>query len=224
MDVYAYAFLKTPTVALDLPLGIAQRVQLVEGNQISAVVELEVDVTQLQGDDARLVQAIVAHDRTLGDLFQQQCLLPLRFGTLFRSQEALQAHLMAREREYLEKLDRFAGQGEYILKCIPKPEPEFELPESVRGKAYLLAKKQRYQASQDFRTQQAAEWDWIRTQVMDPYPEAIVSTLEDNTHRIFLLAAIQEEPLLNERVQTWQQACSAWELLLGDALPPYHFV
>lgn len=224
MEVYAYAFLKTPPVELELPLGINQGVQLVPGKQICAVVELDVDVNRLQGDDALLVQAIVAHDRTLGELFAQQCLLPLRFGTLFRSLQALQEHLVTREAEYLEKLDRFVGQGEYILKCLKRPEPESEISTEVRGKAYLLAKKQRYQATQAFQNEQAAQWDWIRRQVTQLYPEAIATELEDQSHRIFLLAPMQEEPLLYERFQEWQQTCSAWELQLGDALPPYHFV
>lgn len=224
MEVYVYAFLKTPPVELELPLGIGQSVQLVTGTQISAVVEFEVDIQRLQGDDARLVQAIVAHDRTLGELFQQQCLLPLRFGTLFRSLQALQEHLVTREEEYLEKLERFVDQGEYILKCIPRPEPEFEISTAVRGKAYLLAKKQRYQGIQAFQNEQAAQWDWMRRQVTEWYPEAIATDLEDQSHRIFLLVHKQEEPLLYERFQQWQQTCSAWELQLGDALPPYHFV
>ncbi|MCT7966773.1 GvpL/GvpF family gas vesicle protein [Laspinema sp. D1] len=224
MEVYTYAFLKTPPVELELPLGIGQLVQLVPGKQICAVVELDVDINRLQGDDALLVQAIVAHDRTLGELFQQQCLLPLRFGTLFRSLQALQEHLVTREAEYLEKLDRFVGYGEYILKCLPCPEPEFEISTEVRGKAYLLAKKQRYQATQAFQNEQSAQWDWIRGQVTQWYPQAIASDLEDQSHRIFLLVHKQEEALLYERFQEWQQTCSAWELQLGDALPPYHFV
>ncbi len=224
MEVYAYAFLKTPEVELELPLGINQWVQLVRANQICAVVEFDVDVNRLQGDDGLLVQAIVAHDRTLGELFQQQCLLPLRFGTLFRSVQALQEHLVTREAEYVEKLDRFVGQGEYILKCLKRPEPEFEISTEVRGKAYLLAKKQRYQAIQAFQNEQSAQWDWMRHQVTQWYPEAIASDLEDQSHRIFLLIHKQEEPLLYERFQAWQQTCSAWELQLGDALPPYHFV
>ncbi|MBO0351272.1 GvpL/GvpF family gas vesicle protein [Phormidium pseudopriestleyi FRX01] len=224
MEVYAYAFLKTPPVELELPLGINQLVQLVPGTEICAVVEFDVDINRLQGDDALLVQAIVAHDRTLGELFEQQCLLPLRFGTLFLSLQALQEHLVTREAEYLEKLDRLVDKGEYILKCIPRPEPESEISTEVRGKAYLLAKKQRYQATQAFQNEQSAQWDWIRRQVTELYPEAIASDLEDQSHRIFLLASIQEEPLLYERFQEWQQTCSAWELQLGEALPPYHFV
>ena len=224
MEVYTYAFLKIPTVELELPLGIGQRVQLVPGTQICAVVELDVDINRLQGDDALLVQAIVAHDRTLGELFQQQCLLPLRFGTLFRSLQALQEHLVTREGEYLEKLERFVGQGEYILKGLKRPEPELDISTEVRGKAYLMAKKQRYQATQAFQNEQAAQWDWICRQVTEWYPQAIATDLEDQSHRIFLLAPIQEEPLLYERFQEWQQTCSAWELQLGDALPPYHFV
>lgn len=224
MDIYTYAFLTTDTSDLEWPIGIQDTVQLVKAKRVSAVVETQVDLDALQDNDERLMQAVLAHDRVIGALFGQTPILPLRFGTLFGSLETLQADLAEREWEYLEKLERFAGHGQYTVKFIPLEVSASSTSSEAKGKQYLLAKKQRYQTQQSFRESQAAQWENIRSVIRTVYPGAIAPEPLDNTPRIYLLLPLQEEPLLHQRFKDWQLACPSWELQLFGALPPYDFI
>ena len=88
--IYVYALCPTPGESLSLPQGIAQPVQLLVAEGLGAIAEPEVDVAQVREDDAQLMEAVLAHDRVLGQLFAQMPLLPLRFGTQFKDLSSLQ--------------------------------------------------------------------------------------------------------------------------------------
>ena len=79
-NLYTYAFLKTPTEKLKLPVGITNPVLLITSGTLSAVVEPEVCLDTLQNDEECLIQAVLCHDRVIYELFQQTTVLPLRFG------------------------------------------------------------------------------------------------------------------------------------------------
>jgi hypothetical protein len=225
MTVYTYAFtLKGKASELELPEGIFKTVQLFSGDRVAAVVEPDVDVEALQSDDDRLLQAVLDHDRAICQLFRQTALLPLRFGTVFDSMAGLQGHLVRQEEAYFSALQRLAGKGEYALKFTPLAAPTPDMPAQTTGKAYLLAKKRRYQSLQNFRESQAAQWENIRSVITQNYPEAIAAEPRENTQRMYLLASVEEESLLHQRFRDWQSACPSWELHLEGALPPYHFL
>ncbi len=228
LRVYTYAFLKIPASPLDLPAGIAGKVQLVAGNvagnSLAALVEPGLSLEEINSDDRPLMLAVMSHDRVIREVFRQTAVLPLRFGTYFVSVEDLLAHLLARQEEYLQQLERFAGKAEYMLKFIPVLPPVSEVPSEARGKQYFLVKKQRYQAQLDFQTQQAAQWQEVQQLIAQAYPDAVAGG-EGSSHRaIYLLARRLEEPALLEQLLVWQQVCSHWELQLGEPVPPYHFM
>lgn len=223
-NFYTYAFLETPVAALELPYGIGDRVLIISNAGISALVEPEVSLESLQNDDEQLIQAVLSHDRVIRELFRQTTILPLRFGTSFTSKESLLTYLESHAQEYLEKIRQLSGKAEYILKFIPKTLDEPVITPEAGGRQYFLAKKQRYQTQQDFQIAQNTEWNQVVHLITQIYKSAIVVQPQGEEARIFLLVSRQDEPLLAEQFLTWQQACSRWELQLGLALPPYHFI
>ncbi|MDF5733107.1 MAG: GvpL/GvpF family gas vesicle protein [Rhizonema sp. PD38] len=223
-NFYTYAFLETPTAELELPVGIRDRVLLISSAGVSALVEPEISIESLQNDDERLIQAVLSHDRVMGELFRQTTVLPLRFGTCFTSKESLLTYLEFHAQEYLEKLRLLNGKAEYILKFVPRTLDEPVITPLSGGRQYFLAKKQRYQTQQDFQNIQTAQRENAVDLITQIYKSAIVVQPEGEEARIYLLVSRQDEPLLTEQFLTWQKACSHWELQLEFALPPYHFI
>lgn len=223
-NFYTYAFLETPATVFELPIGIGDRVLLISHAGVSALVEPQVFLDSLQNDDEQLIQAVVSHDRVICELFRQTTILPLRFGTSFVSKESLLTHLESHAEEYLQKLRQLNGKAEYILKFIPRTLDEPLITPEARGRQYFLAKKQRYQTQQDFQNAQTTEWDQTVHLITQIYKSAIVVQPQSEEARIYLLVSRQDEPLLAEQFLAWQKACSCWELHLGLALPPYHFI
>lgn len=222
--MYTYAFLHTPVVPLVLSTGISGILQTVEADRLLAVVEPDLTVETLQDTDERLMQAILKHDRIICDLFAQTTVLPLRFGTYFVSEEALLTHLTDRQTQYLNQLARLDGKAEYLLKLIPRREPELPLDPNLKGKDYFLAKKQRIQAQSDWQQQQQSERSNLLhylTQAGVPYQEA---ENREGTERLYLLGDRDGEEKLRILLDQWQAQYSRWELNLSGALPLYHFV
>ena len=221
---YTYAFLNTPVADLELPLGISDRIFLIDNAGISAVVEVGVPLESIQNDDEKLIQAVLSHDRVICELFRQTTVLPLRFGTSFTSEESLLTHLESHGEEYLKKLHQLDGKSEYILKFIPQAPEEPTIVNETGGKQYFLAKKQRFKTQQDFYNLQAAEWDNAVEQITEIYKSASVVKPENEAARIYIFVSIEEENILAEQFITWQKVCPRWELQLTEALPPYHFI
>jgi hypothetical protein len=136
----------------------------------------------------------LTHDRILCELFNQTTIFPLRFGTIFRSSADLIAHLNQRQKEYLTKLNQFEGKAEYTLKVLPLDAPVPKTDPQAKGKAYLLAKKQRFSIVQEFQTQQNREWENLQQANLKAPP----------INRVYLLIPKHEEPRLLEHLQTWQ--------------------
>ena len=223
-NFYTYAFLNTPVADLELPLGISDRIFLIDNAGISAVVEVGVPLESIQNDDEKLTQAVLSHDRVICELFRQTTVLPLRFGTSFASKESLLTHLESHGEEYLKKLHQLDGKSEYILKFIPQTPEEPTIANETGGRQYFLAKKQRFKTQQDFYNLQAAEWDNAVEQITEIYKSAIVVKPENEAARIYICVNLEEENILAEQFITLQKACPRWELRLTEALPPYHFI
>lgn len=221
---YTYAFLNTPVADLELPLGISDRIFLIDNAGISAVVEVGVSLESIQNDDEKLTQAVLSHDRVICELFRQTTVLPLRFGTSFASKKSLLTHLESHGEEYLKKLHQLDGKSEYILKFIPQTPEEPTIANETGGRQYFLAKKQRFKTQQEFDNLQAAEWDNAVEQITEIYKSAIVVKPENEAARIYICVSFEEENILAEQFITLQKACPRWELQLTEALPPYHFI
>jgi hypothetical protein len=225
--MYTYAFLPSLTHSLELPLGIAEVVELLRVNNLAALVEPNVAVEALRENDDRLVHAVIAHDRVIRQMFQQTSLLPLRFGTQFVSRQGLVEHLESRQSEYATKLAMFKGRAEYLLKLIPASFMETLITADLKGKQYFLAKKRAYQLQTDWQQQQQAELQQIAEAIAQQYPDWVRGDSSQNTHgieRFYILGDRIQERLLYEHLKIWQMQYSAWEISLEEPLPPYHFV
>lgn len=224
--MYVYAFLKNPPNDLKFPPGIQGDLQIIQTDKLAAVGEPNLlSLEAIETDEQRLMQAVLIHDRILCNLFEQTTILPLRFGTIFRSTADVLTHLNQRQSEYLDKLHQFEGKAEYLLKVEPLDAPIPSIDPEVRGKSYLLAKKKRYQIAQHFQAQQSQEWENLREAIARKYlDDIIIEETQANIHRIYLLIPQGEVSLLWENLESWQKTYPTWQLNIGEPLPPYHFV
>ncbi|MCY7282944.1 MAG: GvpL/GvpF family gas vesicle protein [Cyanobacteria bacterium CAN_BIN43] len=219
--MYTYAFLTT--IPPQLPEGIFGSLQIITANGLAALVEPELAAEALQNTDQQLVQAVLSHDRVIRELFEQTTVLPLRFGTCFASRQGLLEHLEANGAEYLTKLKELQGKAEYALKLTPIAFPEAAIGAEVKGKDYFLAKKQIYQAQAAWQSEQQAELEAL-FEAIAPQHSWIRGEADQGVERIYLLGDRQSETALLETFKTWQLHAAHWELMLGEPLPPYHFV
>jgi hypothetical protein len=223
--MYTYAFFKTPETHLQIEQdGIAGQVEIIGTPTLSALVEPNLDLDEIQQNDHRLVQAVLTHDRVICDLFWTATILPLRFGTWFVSPENLLEHLDLNQDKYLAKLNQFEGKAEYRLVLMPIDTSQPQLDPELREKESISAKKQRYQQQLDKQTQQQRELKTVLNEVALTYPNHILKESRSEGEKLYLLVNREAEDTLYSRLEGWQNLCSSWELTLGEALPPYHFV
>lgn len=222
--MYTYAFCQTPLTPLALPDGIAAPVQMVVAAQLAAIVEPALSLEHLQQDDTLLVQAALAHDRVTRSLCLQTTALPLRFGTCFRSLQGLLTHLETHQQAYLSQLTQLEGKAEYTLKLTPVERSEGLIAPEIKGKDYFLAKKQQYQTQLSYQQQQQAAIEQIEQAISQTYPQHHYSEPAPGAKAMYLLIRRDRELQLCHHIQALQQQYPQWQLTLGDALPPYHFV
>ncbi|MGD1940598.1 MAG: GvpL/GvpF family gas vesicle protein [Leptolyngbyaceae cyanobacterium] len=220
--IYVYALCPTPGESLSLPQGIAQPVQLLVVEGLGAIVESEIDVAQVREDDAQLMEAVLAHDRVLGQLFAQLPLLPLRFGTQFKDRSSLQAFLQNQQQTYLQRLQALQDRAEYLLKLSPQPYVAPEVDETVRGREYFLAKKRRLQEQAAALAQQQEDLQNFLaalTTANIPFVQSPPQEEEERLHILLSRDAMTAQTLLAE----WQRQLPTWQLVCSEPLPPYHF-
>ncbi|WP_414570589.1 GvpL/GvpF family gas vesicle protein [Nostoc sp. CCY 9925] len=224
MSIYAYALLVPIASELVLPLGMERNTELVYSSGLAAIVEMEISLEAIQATDERLLQAVLIHDRVIRELFQQTPLLPLRFGNGFTSQETLLNHLEKHQQQYLETLTYLADKVEYTLKATPCNLLDESDTSDARGKAYLLAKKQRYQTQQAFQAQQSEQWELLNQLILKTYTNVICETRQPDVRQIHFLAQRNNSTVSTEQFSLWQVQCLHWQLALSEPLPPYHFL
>jgi hypothetical protein len=94
----------------------------------------------------------------------------------------------------------------------------------VKGKQYFLAKKQQYQDQQALQEQQQSQLAQVFASISKTYPDYHITEVKESVEKLYLLVDRQQEMQLYQHLQEWQNQSSHWELMLGEALPPYHFV
>lgn len=221
--LYLYAVCLLPDQPLALPAGLQADTLLMTVENVGAIAELHIDLAVLQADDQRLLTAVLSHDRVIGEIFQQTTVLPLRFGTQMTSLEGLQAHLQTNLSAYRTKLKQLSGKAEYQLKLEPATISLPPLPEGLKGRDYFLAKKQRLEDQTQALQQQQVQLDDLLDRIRQDYPDSVQSPHEDGA-RVFVLVDHANVPILHQQAQTWQAGSPAWQIILSEALPPYHFV
>ncbi|MGD1700631.1 GvpL/GvpF family gas vesicle protein [Dapis sp. BLCC M229] len=225
MSFYVYAFLYLPKSSLALPKGMEKEVELIPYQNLAAVTEADVSIEAIQETDEKLLQAVLNHDRVVREIFQQTSILPLRFGNAFAEIENIINHLQDNQQKYVTTLTQLAEKVEYTVTFSPVSPPSNLESSNARGKAYLLAKKQRFQQQQAFQTEQGQQWENIRQLIFKDYPKAVwKNSTEGGIKQVHLLANREAELLITKHLPTWQTKCSHWQITLSEQLPPYHFV
>ncbi|MCH2050759.1 MAG: GvpL/GvpF family gas vesicle protein [Trichodesmium sp. ALOHA_ZT_67] len=225
MSYYVYGFLYLPESCLALPKGMEKEVELVPYQNIAAVVEANVSIEAIQETEEKLLDAILAHDRVVREIFQQVSMLPLRFGNAFALRENIINDLQNNQQQYLNILTKLQQQAEYTITFTPVSYPSTLEVSKVRGKAYLLAKKQQFEQQQAFQTKQRQQWENIRQLIFKNYPKAVFrDSTESKIKQVHLLANRDARVITTEELSTWQTECSYWQITLSEQLPPYHFV
>ncbi|MBP0013929.1 MAG: GvpL/GvpF family gas vesicle protein [Roseofilum sp. SBFL] len=225
--MYTYALIKTPETPLELPPGLVGDLEVVTTGTLAAITEPQLSPTKMEAlvqDDQLLEQAYIHYGVVVCDLFAKTTILPLKFYHCFRDRLALEEHLTTHQDQYLNTLNTLDGKGEYILKAFPKPLELPPLDKEQKGKAYFLAKKQRYQQQQEYQNQQNSQWQTLTEQVLALYPEAVIPEPQEDKWQLFWLAQKDRRSLLEEHLFTWQELCPDWDLNLSDPIPPYDFL
>ena len=225
MSFYVYAFLSLPASSLILPEGMKQKVELIGSEKLAVLVEPDISIEAIQKTDEQLLQAVLTHDRVVREVFEQTSLLPLRFGNAFDTVENIITHLQQYQEQYLATLSKLENQVEYTVSFSAISAPASLEVTDARGKAYLLAKKKRFQEQQAFQTQQHQQWENICQLILQEYPKAVCkNSIEGNVKQVHLLTNREAKILITQQLPTWQSNCSYWQVTLSQPLPPYHFV
>ena len=224
MSVYVYAILLTPETSLMMPGGMKDQVELIYYEDLAAIAEPEISSTELQQTDEKLLEAVVTHDRVIREIFQQTSVLPLRFGNIFAQRSSLVHHLKEQRENYISQINLIANKAEYTLTFTPRSYLTNTSESEVRGKAYLLAKKKRYQQQQEFYDRQRQQWQEIYQSLQQTYPNLVVGKSQEEIEQIHLLAQRNEDVIKKLELIKWQEKYELWNIKLSEALPPYHFV
>lgn len=216
MHVYA---LVSSTTTLALPMGVVNPLQLITQGELAAVVEPDLTLEVLQEQDTALLQAVLAHDRVIRELFRQTTVLPLRF-TSFPTMAELTTDLQTNQQTYVQTLTRLQGKAEYPIKFVPIEIEEPSISPALKGKDYFMAKKQSYQAQQQQREQQTQELEQLLQAIAAQY----LVVKPPDIQQVYILADKTNFFELHEWVNASQQQTTLWNLHLGEAFPPFHFV
>lgn len=226
MSVYLYAILFIPETTLKMSRGIQQQVEQICSDRLATIVESGISLEELQQTDEKLLEAVIIHDRVIREIFKQTDLLPLRFGNIFRDRESLLTHLKKYQEKYISQLNSLADRAEYTLTLTPRAYEGDPRDLEVKGKAYLLAKKKRYQQQQEFQNRQQKQWQEIHQLITEKYPDSILNVSKSDVKTINLLAQRNEDFIIKieNQIIELEKNCNCWEIKVSEALPPYHFV
>jgi len=223
--LYTYCLIDSPDYALSLPQGLFRDLNLVKKGRISAVVEPELPINEIKENEQQLMEAVLHHDWVICEMFNQMTLLPLRFGTCFRDEQDLATHLETYGDQYQKTLEELAGKVELTLKLNPLPFSESRSsPTQERGKAYFLAKKQRYQQQNQYKQQQQDELNTFQQQLSQNNSNFIYGEPQQETERFYLLLKEADLQEISEQIQQWNHQLKTWTIEVSEPLPPYHFL
>jgi hypothetical protein len=223
--IYTFAIALAPVPELK-PMGISQAIAYVQVGDLVAVVEFGLDVQALKSSpEPVLIQAVVNHDRLICELFSHHTLLPLRFGTAFVSEPALQDYLSAQHQVLSDRLHSLQGYAEYLVKAtVSYPKP-VEAQTNLKGKDYLLAKRSQYLQQQQVQQQQQQEYDTLLAKIKleDTIKIELAPPQTGETLRAYILATAIEIKQFQQTLANLKVDFPHWQVEISDRLPIYHF-
>ena len=224
--VYVYAITNAPHAGVPEHLGLDdQPLATVARGSVAAV------YSQHPGGTIRpTAERVWRHEQVVERLMRDDAVLPARFGTLLRDEEALADTLTEHEGALAASLDRVRGCVELGLRVLwQAPADEKSRPSSRNtesGRAYMLARCEEERREREQR--EAAEH--LAGQLHAP----LAALAEGSAHRVLatpelLLSAAYLVP--GDRSEAFRQAVERLgatrpdlRLLCTGPWPPYHFV
>jgi hypothetical protein len=92
-----------------------------------------------------LATTSVRHQRVVGEIASTLTILPARFGTVFLSDDSLQAHVSERKQQLVQTLKKIEGTEEWGVKLFSIAKETAEMPPVSSGSDYLRVKAARLQ-------------------------------------------------------------------------------
>ena len=87
-----------------------------------------------------LATASVAHQRAIQSIAQHTDILPARFGTIFRDEQSLEAHIEGHLKQIARDFKRLKDADEWGIKIFESTPTLTAVPKVSSGKEYLMAK------------------------------------------------------------------------------------
>jgi hypothetical protein len=239
--VYVYGVVPSDVeLTSDMP-GVGDppgQVRVVRSGDLAALVS-EVDVTKPLGSPADLR----AHEEILDATAAEVPVLPLRFGAVLASQEAVVSELLAGNHdEFAAALDELDGRGEYVIKgryiesaildeVLSEDREAARLRESIRGKNSDATRDARIQLGEIINDAVTAKREKDTRALGDVMQEySVASVVRDPTHELdavhvaFLVDVSQEqgvEQVVDDLAQQW---AGRVELRVLGPMAAYDFV
>ena len=92
-----------------------------------------------------LASASVRHQRVVGEIAAKLTILPTRFGTVFLTEDSLQAHVAERKQQLLQTLKKIEGTEEWGVKLFSISAPAQAPVSASSGSDYLRLKAAKLQ-------------------------------------------------------------------------------
>jgi hypothetical protein len=172
------------------------------------------------------------HETVVEEVMGTRPILPVRFNTVLRTEEAVMALLTERAQAFRSALERVAGKVEMGLRILwqpavePEVSPDQELEERGPGAEYL----HRRLREERRRSRVRAEGERLIQDLQAPFHSlAVESCLHPFPTRRFLLTAaylVERDRMdtFRKRVATVREDFPHLHFLLTGPWPPYHFV
>ncbi|WP_019500963.1 GvpL/GvpF family gas vesicle protein [Pseudanabaena sp. PCC 6802] len=236
MPLYTFAFFTEPVPPVNPP-GINGNVRYLHVDNLVAAIEPDLDVQGLKEvAEEVLLKAVLSHDRVICELFQDRTLLPLRFGTAFVSEVALRDYLHSHNRELSDRLQKLQNYAEYPIKAkflsrsSQQDSEQTDTKPELKGKEYLLAKRDFYIQQQETRSLQQQEYtdlvnllNSISLEMKHPAAPRISEQQNRDELRAFMLLKSDQVDLLQTAINEWLRDRVSWQVAIAAPLPPYHF-
>lgn len=102
--------------------------------------DFELSLTKNMENLDWLATASVAHQRAIQAVSQQADILPARFGTVFRDEQSLAAHIQEHLKQISRDFKRVKDADEWGIKVFATAPTSTAVPKVSSGKEYLMAK------------------------------------------------------------------------------------
>jgi hypothetical protein len=237
--IYAYGVVRSDVTldALDREEGLPD-VWLIEAGDLAAIAsDLPAD------EEAATRDHVLAHARVLAAAVQSTPVVPLRFGMVFPSDEAIRDDLLEpRHDELVELLDRFDGKVQVTVKAyydesavlreIVDSEPEIgRLRDAIRGRSEEETYDARVRMGElvNAAVEQRRERD--AAELMEQFkPLVVASAMEPPEKELMVLNAplLVEQRRVRELDEAIDEAAQARSDLMQfkvvGPMPAYHFI